>query len=45
MRGYDFHPDAEVDLDAIWEFIAQDNDLAADRTPLREMTNAQMSIS
>ena len=32
MRGYDFHPEAEVDLDAIWEFIAEDNHLAADRT-------------
>ena len=31
MRGYDFHPEAEYDLDAIWEFIAEDNDLAADR--------------
>lgn len=31
MRGYDFHPEAEVDLDEIWEFIAEDNPEAADR--------------
>jgi hypothetical protein len=31
MRGYDFHPEAEIDLDAIWEFIAEDNQVAADR--------------
>ena len=31
MTGYDFHPDAEVDLDEIWEFIAKDNPAAADR--------------
>ena len=31
MTGYDFHPKAELDLDEIWEFIAQDNPAAADR--------------
>jgi plasmid stabilization system protein ParE len=31
MRGYDFHPAASVDLDAIWEFIAEDSQDAADR--------------
>ncbi len=31
MSGYDFHPEAEIDLDAIWEFIAEDNQVAADR--------------
>jgi len=31
MRGYAFHPEAEVDLDAIWEFIAEDSLEAADR--------------
>jgi plasmid stabilization system protein ParE len=31
MRGYEFHPEAEVDLDAIWEYIAQDSLEAADR--------------
>jgi hypothetical protein len=25
MSGYDFHPEASVDLDEIWEFIASDN--------------------
>jgi plasmid stabilization system protein ParE len=31
MIGYDFHPDARVDLDEIWEFIRADNLDAADR--------------
>jgi hypothetical protein len=25
MSGYRFHPEAEVGLDAIWEFIAEDS--------------------
>ncbi len=31
MTGYDFHPEARVDLDEIWEFIRADNLDAADR--------------
>jgi toxin ParE1/3/4 len=31
MTGYDFHPQASIDLDEIWEFIAADNLDAADR--------------
>ena len=31
MTGYDFHPEARVDLDEIWEHIALDNLNAADR--------------
>ncbi|MGA2712577.1 MAG: type II toxin-antitoxin system RelE/ParE family toxin [Bryobacteraceae bacterium] len=31
MKGYEFHPEAEIDLDTIWEFIAEDNPDAADR--------------
>jgi plasmid stabilization system protein ParE len=31
MTGYDFHPEAALDLDEIWEFIAGDNLDAADR--------------
>jgi plasmid stabilization system protein ParE len=31
MKGYEFHPEAEIDLDTIWEFIAEDSQLAADR--------------
>jgi toxin ParE1/3/4 len=31
MIGYEFHPEAEIDLDAIWDFIAEDNIAAADR--------------
>jgi hypothetical protein len=25
MTGFDFHPEAVVDLDEIWDFIAGDN--------------------
>ncbi len=32
MTGYDFHPEARLDLDEIWEFIRADNLDAADRT-------------
>ncbi len=31
MTGYDFHPEARVDLDEIWEYVAADNLAAADR--------------
>jgi len=31
MSGYAFHPGAFADLDALWEYIAQDNIDAADR--------------
>jgi plasmid stabilization system protein ParE len=31
MNGYRFHPEAEADVDAIWEFIAEDSLEAADR--------------
>jgi plasmid stabilization system protein ParE len=31
MKGYAFHPEAEADLDAIWELIAEDSLEAADR--------------
>jgi toxin ParE1/3/4 len=31
MTGYDFHPEAETDLDEIWEYIAGENASAADR--------------
>jgi toxin ParE1/3/4 len=32
MRAYDFHPEAESDLNAIWDYIAEDSPDAADRT-------------
>lgn len=32
MRAYDFHPEAEGDINAIWEYLAEDNPDAADRT-------------
>jgi ParE toxin of type II toxin-antitoxin system, parDE len=31
MTGYEFHPEAQVDLDEIWEYIRADNLPAADR--------------
>ena len=31
MTGYDFHPEAAIDLEEIWEFIADDNQVAADK--------------
>ncbi len=31
MTGYDFHPEAAVDLGEIWDFIAYDNLDAADK--------------
>ena len=31
MTGYDFHPEARLDLDEIWEFISADSLHAADR--------------
>jgi plasmid stabilization system protein ParE len=31
MTGYDFHPEGAIDLDEIWEFIAEDNLDAADK--------------
>jgi plasmid stabilization system protein ParE len=31
MIAYDFHPEARLDLDEIWEFIREDNLDAADR--------------
>jgi plasmid stabilization system protein ParE len=31
MNGYDFHPEAAIDLDEIWDFIAEKNLDAADK--------------
>jgi plasmid stabilization system protein ParE len=31
MTGYDFHPEAALDLDEIWDFIAEDSLDAADK--------------
>jgi len=30
VKTYDFHPEASIDLDEIWEFIAVENFDAAD---------------
>ena len=32
MTGFAFHPEAETDLEEIWEYIAVENVAAADRT-------------
>ena len=39
MRTYSFHPDAFADLNEIWEYIAQDSVVAADRL-LDDIENA-----
>jgi plasmid stabilization system protein ParE len=31
MTGYDFHPEAALELEDVWDFIAQDNPDAADK--------------
>ena len=31
IPAYEFHPEAEIDLEEIWEYIAPENVLAADR--------------
>jgi plasmid stabilization system protein ParE len=31
MTGYDFHPETAIDLEDIWDFIANDSPAAADR--------------
>jgi uncharacterized protein YhfF len=31
MTGYDFHPETYLDLDSIWDFIAENNADAADK--------------
>ena len=31
MTGYDFHPEAAIDFDEIWDFIAEDSLEAADK--------------
>ncbi len=31
MNAYDFHPEAEGDINAIWEYLAEQNPDAADR--------------
>ena len=39
MTGYDFHPEAETDLNEIWEYVAVENSSAADRV-VTEIRNA-----
>src|SRR5438046_10705202 len=43
MNGFVFHPDAVADLKEIWEFIAADNPVAADRV-LEEIHEAIRSL-
>jgi plasmid stabilization system protein ParE len=42
MTGYDFHPEAETDLDEIWEYIAADNE--APRTGLSRISAKHSTI-
>lgn len=44
MTAFVFHPEAYSDLDAIWEFIAEDNLDAADRV-LGEIQQAIRNLS
>jgi hypothetical protein len=34
MITYDFHPEVGRDLDEIWDFVAEDSSVAADRVIL-----------
>ena len=43
MSRYILHPEASADLDAIWEFIAEDNLEAADRV-MGEIHDAILSL-
>jgi plasmid stabilization system protein ParE len=43
MTGYDFHPQARLDLDEIWDFIRADNVEAADRM-IAEILSAIRSL-
>jgi toxin ParE1/3/4 len=45
MTGYDFHPEAVVDLDEIWDFIAGDNPTAADRLVAEILTAVNNLVS
>jgi plasmid stabilization system protein ParE len=46
MSGFVLHPEALVDLNEIWEFIAADNLEAADRVPeeIREVIGSLVSF-
>ena len=43
MIGYDFHPEARLDVDEIWEFIGEDN-LAADDRLIGEIFDALRAL-
>jgi plasmid stabilization system protein ParE len=45
VTGYGFHPEASVDLDEIWEFIADDNPDAADRTTEEILTAVEALVA
>jgi plasmid stabilization system protein ParE len=44
MVGYDFHPEARLDLDEIWEFISRENLDAADRV-ITEVIDALRALA
>jgi plasmid stabilization system protein ParE len=45
MSGYDFHPEGAVDLDEIWDFIAEDNLEAADKMIAAILANIDALVS
>jgi plasmid stabilization system protein ParE len=44
MSGYDFHPQARLDLDEIWDFIRADNLGAADRVTAEILSAIRASV-
>jgi plasmid stabilization system protein ParE len=45
MTGYHFHPEAALDLEAIWDFIAQDNPDAADKVTADILTSIEAAVA
>lgn len=45
MTGYKFHPEAEIDLDDIWDFIAENNPAAADRLTNQIIASIEMLVT
>jgi plasmid stabilization system protein ParE len=44
MKGYDFHPEAALDLEDIWDFIAQDSRDAADKVTADIVTSIEAAV-
>ncbi|HLX43110.1 MAG TPA: type II toxin-antitoxin system RelE/ParE family toxin [Bryobacteraceae bacterium] len=45
MIAYDFHPEARLDLDEIWEFIREENLDAADRAIAEILASVDALVS